>query len=155
MSFKKKVMICALGFLFFSAPVRAHAIFDFGGWVLNTPGLTGYMNALAMPAFPPPGVYSFWYPVGPGCLNGVQEVDILQALGVPQPPILLQFIGQYTFSKGPAIHPGQQIIGKYGFPMVCIANFVSWYYCGLSLCPLVTPLPLFAAPLILYNGSSI
>ncbi len=142
-----------LGLLF---PFSTYAIFDFGGRVTNVPGAPGgIMSAGALPTFPPPGVYSFWYPVGPGCLNGVQEVNQIQALGVPQPPILLQTIGLYTFSKGPATHPGQQILGKYFPAMVCMANFVSWYYCGFSLCPLVTPLPYYFAPLIIFNGSSI
>ena len=114
------------------------------------------MSAFALPAFPPPGVFSFWYPVGPGCRNGVQEVNQIQAVGVPQPPILLQFVGQYTFMMGPAMHPGQQILGKYApIPMVCMANFVSWIYVGFSLVPVVIPLPFFFAPLIIYNGSTI
>jgi len=154
--FKNKLILLIVCFGL-SVPFSAQALFDFGGWVLNTPGAPGsIMSAFAMPTFPPSGVYSFWYPVGPGCTNGVQEVNIRQAVGVPQPPILLQFVGQYTFSKGPARHPGQQVLGKYSpFPMVCITPYVSWIYCGYILCPIVTPLPFFFAPLILYNGSSI
>ncbi|MDO8620211.1 MAG: hypothetical protein Q7R64_02580, partial [bacterium] len=126
---KLLVVVISVGFI---APLFAHALFDFGGRVTNIPGLPGgIMSAGALPVFPPPGVFSFWYPVGPGCLNGVQEVNQLQAAGVPQPPILLQFIGQYTFMMGPALHPGQQILGKYSpVPMVCMANFVSWIYVG-------------------------
>ena len=133
-------------------PFPVYAVFDFGGWVLNTPGAPGsYMSAFAIPA-PIYGVDSFVYPP---CINGVAEVDILQAAGVPQPPILLQAIGYYTFSKGPARHPGQQVLGKYFPVMVCIANFWVWVDCGFSLCPVVIPLPFFLAPLIIFNGSSI
>ncbi len=159
--FKKKSTLFAVCFLFLF-PFTSHAVFDFGGWVTNLPGAPGsIMSAFALPTFPPPMVFSFWYPVpGVGCLNDVQEVNQKQSLGVPQPPILLQFIGQYTFSKGPAMHPGQQILGKYApVPMVCMANFVSWKLvpCGATLCPIpiVTPTAFFAAPLIIFNGSSI
>src|SRR3989344_3308092 len=128
-SFGKKLLIF-LAICLLATPLSASAIFDFGGRVTNFPGLPGgIMSAFALHALPPPGVFSFWYPVGPGCLNGVQEVNQIQAVGVPQPPILLQFVGQYTFMMGPAMHPGQQILGKYApIPMVCMANFVSWIY---------------------------
>src|SRR3989344_5778035 len=115
--FRKKfvtLFLCA-GLL---APMPAHAIFDFGGRVLNVPGVPGsIMSAGAMPTFPPPGVFSFWSP-GPGsaCLNGVDEVNILPIQG---PNILLQFKGAYTFAKGPATHPGQLVLGKYFPAMVC------------------------------------
>ncbi|MDO8620309.1 MAG: hypothetical protein Q7R64_03095 [bacterium] len=154
-SFKKKLIFSVLAFVLV-LPVPAHAVFDFGGWVLNVPGThASEMFLGTSPAFPPEGVYTFWDTLEGICLNGVQEVDILQAGGVPQPPILLQFVGQYTFSKGPASHPGQQVLGKYFPGMVCMMNFVSWVYCGFDLCPVITPLPLFFAPLIIFNGSSI
>ncbi|MDO8564545.1 MAG: hypothetical protein Q7R88_00970 [bacterium] len=154
-SSKKKLILCVISFLL-AVPFSAEALFDFGGWVTNVPGTPGStMSAGALPTFPPSGVYSFWYPVGPGCLNGVQEVNLRPAGGVPSPTVLLQFVGQYTFSNGPASHPGQQILGKYFPAMVCMANYVSWVYCGYVLCPVVTPLPFFFAPLILYNGSSL
>lgn len=141
---KKKLFLLASGFLF-AVPFPASALFDFGGWVLNTPAAGGVMSAAATAGW-----------VYPPCVNGVQEVDLLQALGVPQPPILLQFIGQYTFSKGPALHPGQQILGKYlPAPMPCIAIFLLTVPCGFTVCIIPTPLPFFFAPLILFNGSSI
>lgn len=151
-SFKNKLVVVLICFLF-AVPFPAHALFDFGGWVLNTPGAPGsFMSVFAMP-FPIYGATGFVYPP---CINGVQEVNILQAVGVPQPPILLQFMGSYTFSKGPASHSGQQVLGKYSpFPMVCTANYWTWIYCGFSLCPVVTPLPFFFVPFVLYNGSSI
>lgn len=143
----------ALAVLF---PLPAHAIFDFGGRVLNVPGTHASELFLASsPAFPPPGVDVFWDTLEGTCLNGVQEVDQIQAGGVPQPPILLQFVGQYTFSAGPATHPGQEILGKYFPAMVCMMNFVFWVYCGYTLCPVVIPLPFFFAPLIIFNGSSV
>lgn len=155
-SFKNKLifLILLLGLII---PFPARAIFDFGGWVLNTPSThAGEIFLTSWPSFPPEGVDGFWDSGEGTCLNGVQEVDILQAVGVPQPPILLQFAGQYTFSKGPASHPGQQVLGKYApVPMVCMMTFVFWVYCGLELCPIPTPLPFFFAPLILFNGSSI
>ncbi|OHA21266.1 MAG: hypothetical protein A2849_00530 [Candidatus Taylorbacteria bacterium RIFCSPHIGHO2_01_FULL_51_15] len=139
-----------VGFLGLGLTLLPH----FAGIVLNVPGVPGsIMSAGALPTFPPPGVYSFWYPVGPGCLNGVQEVN-LTPLAVGTPVVMLQGVGAYTFPWGPAMHPGQKIIGKYLPTMVCIAPFVSWVYCGLSLCPVVTPLPFFFAPLIIYNGST-
>lgn len=144
MFFKKKLMSFAivLGLL---APAPAFALFDFGGWVLNTPAAGGIMSAAATAGW-----------VYPPCVNGVQEVDLLQALGVPQPPILLQFIGQYTFAFGPALHPGQRILGKYlPVPMPCIAIFLLVVPCGITVCIIPTPLPFFFAPLILFNGSSI
>lgn len=147
------VLVICMGLAF---PFPTNALFDFGGKVTNVPGVYGsIMSAGAMPVFPPPGVGSFIYP-SPACLNGVQEVNQIQAPGIPQPPVLLQFVGQYTFAKGPAMHPGQLILGKYApVPMVCMALFVFWIYCGYSLCPVTIPLPFFVAPLILYNGSSI
>ncbi len=154
-SFKKKLVVCTLA-LAVVLPFPVHAIFDFGGWVLNVPGTHASAMFLATsPSFPPLGVDTFWDSGAGTCLNGVQEVDILQALGVPQPPILLQFVGQYTFSKGPATHSGQQILGKYFPGMVCMMTFVFWVTCGYTLCPVVIPLPLFFAPLIIFNGSSI
>lgn len=139
-SFKKKLFLLA-GVLLFTVPSSAYAIFDLGGWVLNIPGSGGIMSAAAV---------SGW--IYPPCVNGVNEVDILQAAGVPQPPIFLQFMGHYTFMKGPASHSGQQILGKYSpVPMVCIAIYL--VPCGIAVCP--TPLPFFFAPLIIFNGSSI
>ncbi len=138
-------------------PFATFALGDFGGWVTNIPGAPGStMSAGALPIFPPYGVFSFWYPVpGGGCLNGVQEVNLKSPnKGLPSPPVMLQFVGAYTYSAGPAKFIGQAIIGKYLPAMVCMANYVSWVYCGLSLCPIVTPLPFFAAPLIIWNGSS-
>ena len=155
MSFKNKIV--PLAFLIaLLVPLSALAVFDFGGRVLNVPG-THASEALltTSPVFPPEGVDTFWDSEEGICLNGVEEVDQLQALGVPQPPILLQFVGQYTFAMGPASHPGQLILGKYFPGMVCMMTFVFWVYCGVDLCPVVIPLPLFAAPLIIFNGSSI
>lgn len=154
-SFKKQVvawfLTCAVVF-----PLPVHALFDFGGRVLNVPGTHASEMFLATsPSFPPAGVSTFWDSGSGTCLNGVQEVDQLQAAGVPQPPILLQFAGQYTFAKGPASHPGQLILGKYFPAMVCMMTFVFWIYCGVSPCPIVIPLPLFFAPLIIFNGSSV
>ena len=143
--------------ILFSLPLSAFAIGDFGGVVLNAPGTHGSKTfaARSLPTFPPEGVNAFWDSLGGKCLNGVQEVNIKQAAGVPQPPILLQFVGQYTFMKGPASHPGQLILGKYFPAMVCMMNYVFWVYCGLSLCPVTIPLPFFFAPLIIFNGSSV
>lgn len=154
-SYKKKLaaFIVCLGL---AAPFPTSAIFDFGGWVINVPGThDGEIFLTSFPFFPPEGVDDFWDSEEGTCLNGVQEVDQIQAAGVPQPPILLQFAGQYTFSKGPASHPGQMILGKYLPGMVCMMTFVFWVYCGVSLCPEVIPLPFFFAPLIIFNGSSI
>ena len=155
-SFKKKIVVVTLmlGVVF---PFPVHAIFDFGGRVLNVPGThASEMFLTTFPSFPPEGVDDFWDSGEGTCLNGVQEVDQLPAPGgVPNPPILLQFAGQYTFSKGPASHPGQLILGKYFPAMVCMMTFVFWIYCGVSLCPIVIPLPLFFAPLIIFNGSSV
>ena len=154
-SYKMKVVVLALG-IGLALPFPARAIFDFGGWVINTPGTHyGEIFLTSFPTFPPTGVDTFWDSGEGTCLNGVQEVDQIQAAGVPQPPILLQVAGMYTFSKGPASHPGQQILGKYIPVMVCIMTFVFWVYCGVTLCPVVVPLPFFFAPLIIYNGSSI
>lgn len=137
-SFKKKVVV------FFicsglSVPLSAHAVFDLGGWVLNTPGSGGVMSAAATAGW-----------IYPPCINGVNEINLLQAAGVPQPFILLQFMGAYTFQKGPASRSGQQILGKYFPVMVCIAIYL--VPCGIAVCP--TPLPFFFAPLIIYNGSN-
>ena len=148
------ILFCAI--FLFAFPLSAFAIFDFGGWVTNVPGThASKMFALSSPIFPPAGTAAFWDSLGGKCLNGVQEVNIKQAAGVPQPPILLQFVGQYTFMKGPAAHPGQLILGKYFPAMVCMMNYVFWVYCGLSLCPVTIPLPFFFAPLIIFNGSSV
>lgn len=153
--FKKKLFLLA-GVLLFAVPSSAYAIFDFGGWVLNTPGTHyGEIFVTSFPSFPPEGVNTFWDSEQGVCLNGVEEVDQKQAAGVPQPPILLQVSGLYTFSRGPASHPGQQILGKYIPVMVCMMTYVFWVYCGVSLCPVVIPLPFFFAPLIIFNGSSI
>lgn len=155
LSFRNKVVALALclGFL---APVPASAVFDFGGRVLNVPGThASKMFLTSFPSFPPQGVSGFWDSGSGVCLNGVQEVDQLPAAGVSQPSILLQFVGQYTFAKGPASHPGQLILGKYFPAMVCMMTFVTWVTCGPTLCPVVFPLPFFFAPLIIYNGSSI
>lgn len=155
LSFKSICAACVVSALLV-APLSARAVFDFGGWVLNTPGTHGgIMFAASSPVFPPPGVNTFWDSGQGRCLNGVQEVDQRQALGVPQPPILLQFVGQYTFAKGPATHPGQQILGKYFPAMVCMMSYVFWVTCGPKLCPVTIPLPFFFAPLIIFNGSSI
>ncbi len=152
----KNLLVSVSLLIGFILPAPVFAVFDFGGWVLNVPGThASEVIVSTSPSFPPEGVDVFWDSGAGTCLNGVQEVDILQAAGVPQPPILLQFAGQYTFSKGPASHPGQQILGKYFPGMVCLMNFVFWVYCGVDLCPVVIPLPLFFAPLIIYNGSSI
>ena len=154
MSIKSRFISTAL-ILALLVPLPALAVFDFGGRVLNVPGTHASTVFLTTsPVFPPPGVDMFWDSGAGTCLNGVQEVDQLQALGVPQPPILLQFVGQYTFAAGPASHPGQLILGKYFPGMVCMMTYVFWVYCGFSLCPITTPLPLFAAPLIIFNGSS-
>ncbi|MEK7170052.1 MAG: hypothetical protein AAB767_02070 [Patescibacteria group bacterium] len=154
-SFKKKIVpiiVC----LVLAIPFSAYALFDFGGWVLNVPGTHGSEMFLdSLPSFPPQGYDTFWDSEGGTCLNGVQEVDQKPAKGVPQPSIMLQFVGQYTFSRGPASHPGQQILGKYFPAMVCMMTYVFWYYCGESLCPATIPLPFFFAPLIIFNGSSI
>ncbi|MDO8594657.1 MAG: hypothetical protein Q7R93_04055 [bacterium] len=153
-SYRKKITSLVACFLLVT-PLSVHAIFDFGGRVLNVPGTHASEMFLATsPIFPPVGVDTFWDAGQGTCLNGVQEVDQLQALGVPQPPILLQFVGQYTFAVGPATHPGQQILGKYFPGMVCMMNFVVWLICGFEPCPVVFPLPLFFAPLIIFNGSS-
>lgn len=139
-----------------SVPFVSFAIFDFGGWVLNVPGThASELFLSSSPSFPAEGEDIFWDSGSGICLNGVEEVDQEQAAGVPQPPILLQFVGQYTFSKGPASHPGQQILGKYVPAMVCMMTYVFWIYCGTTLCPVVIPLPFFFAPLIIFNGSSI
>ncbi len=154
-SFKKKFVFSVFAFSLV-APLPAHALFDFGGRVLNVPGTHASELFLASsPAFPPEGVDVFWDSGEGICLNGVEEVDQLPALGVPQPPILLQFVGQYTFAAGPATHPGQLILGKYFPSMVCMMTFVFWVYCGFDLCPVVIPLPFFFAPLIIFNGSSV
>ena len=154
-SFKKKLLILVLCFGL-TVPFSASAVFDFGGWVINTPGThASEMFLASSPVFPPSGTASFWDSGAGICLNGVQEVDQKQAAGVPQPPILLQFVGQYTCSKGTASHPGQQILGKYFPAMVCMMTYVFWVTCGYTLCPVVVPLPFFFAPLIIYNGSSI
>ena len=137
------------------SPLPAFAVFDFGGRVLNVPGTHASEEFLSTsPVFPPEGYDTFWDSEMGICLNGVEEVDQLPAAGEPQPSTLLQFVGQYTFSKGPASHPGQLILGKYFPGMVCMMTYVFWVYCGLDLCPVVIPLPLFVAPLIIYNGSS-
>jgi hypothetical protein len=69
--------------------------------------------------------------------------------------VLLQFVGAYTFTAGPARVPQQAIIGKYLPAMVCMTNYVYWVTCGPgNLCPVVIVLPFFTAPLIIYNGSS-
>ncbi len=121
-------------------PFYAHAALDFGGWVTNQPGGGGIMSARAV---------SGW--IYPPCLNGVQEVDLRSPpKGLKSPPVLLQFVGHYTFSAGPARSAGQTLIGKYLPGMVCIANKL--VPCGPSLCPV--PLPFFFAPLIAFNGSS-
>lgn len=141
------VVLSLIGF-----PFSAFALLDFGGWVRNTPSLGGMMNSRALPVMPPVGVSSFIYPP---CINGVQEVDMQSPPTGPQAPfIMLQFMGAYTFSHGPARSPGQAIIGKYMPGMVCMAIYVTWVYCGFSLCPVIFPLPFFFAPLILWNGSS-
>ncbi len=152
--FKKSIaLLCFLSAA--AAPLSAHAIFDFGGRVTNVPGtLDSIMFASALPVFPPEGYDTFWDSEQGICLNGVEEVDQIQAAGVPQPPILLQFVGAYTFSAGPATHPGQEIMGKYIPAMVCMMTYVFWVTCGPSLCPVVVPLPFFFDPLIIYNGSS-
>ena len=155
LSFKKKLLALVLS-VGFVVPLPASALFDFGGRVINTPGTHASQMFLATsPAFPPTGVNMFWDSGNGICLNGVEEVDQIPAAGVPQPPILLQVKGLYTFQKGPATHPGQLILGKYFPAMVCMMTYVFWIYCGFSLCPIVVPLPLFFAPLIIYNGSSI
>lgn len=143
--------------LLFVMPLSASALLNFGGWVKNIPGtIDSKMFLRALPAFPPAGVYTFWASQGGNCLNGMQEVDILSPTkGLKSPPIMLQFIGAYTYSAGPAKFIGQSVIGKYLPAMVCILNYVSWVYCGVSLCPVITPLPFFAAPLIIWNGSSV
>lgn len=134
------------------APFSAFALFDFGGLVLNVPSAGGAVGHAAQAAASTGGTVVIY----PPCVNGVEEVDQKQALGVPQPPVLMQFVGQYTFLKGPATHPGQQILGKYlPFVMPCIAIFLIPVPCPPAVCIIPTPLPLFFAPLILYNGSSI
>lgn len=153
--FKKKLLLLA-GILLFAVPSSAYAVFDFGGWVLNFPGThEGKIFLTSSPSFPPKGYNTFWDSGQGVCDNGVEEVDQKQAAGVPQPPILLQISGFYTFSRGPARHPGQQILGKYIPVMVCIMTYVFWVPCGYTLCPVIVPLPFFFAPLIIFNGSSI
>ncbi len=146
-----------LAALFLIVPPPVFAFFDFGGWVTNVPGAPGStMSAGALPFFPPYGYDSFWYPIGPGCLNGVQEVNLRSPPeGLQSPPVLLQYIGAYTFMSGPARFPQQSLIGKYLPAMVCMTNYVFWVPCGPgNLCPEVIVLPFFTVPLIIYNGSS-
>ncbi len=126
--------------LVLAVPFSVFAFADFGGWVTNVPSAGGKMKARAT---------SGW--VYPPCLNAVEEVNLKSpTTGKQSPPVLLQFIGNYTYSAGPARLPGQQIIGKYAPAMVCIA--IKYVPCGFTVCPI--PLPLFTAPLILWNGSS-
>ncbi|MEK7207983.1 MAG: hypothetical protein AAB699_00365 [Patescibacteria group bacterium] len=139
------------------APAPALAFLDFGGWVTNVPGAPGsIMSAGALPSFPPYGVDSFWYPVGKGCLNGVEEVNLRSpSTGLQSPPVLLQFIGAYTYQAGSSRFPNQALIGKYIPAMVCMTNYVFWLPCGPGvLCPEVIATPFFTAPLIIFNGSS-
>ncbi len=140
-----------------AAPLSVFALADFGGWVTNVPGTHGgQVFADSSPVFPPEGVFAFWDSLSGRCLNGVQEVDLTSPKeGLQSPPVLLQFIGSYTYSAGPAKLVGQAVIGKYLPAMVCMMNFVVWFECGPSLCPDVNPLPFFAAPLIIWNGSSV
>lgn len=156
MTFKeiRALLFCALLVL----PFPAQALFDIGGWVTNVPGIPGsYMSAGTMPYFPIYGRNGYIYPgMGSACLNGLDEVNQIPAKGESQPTIYLQLKGKYSFAKGPATHPGQQILGKYlPVPMVCMANFVIWVVCGPgNLCPVIFPLPYYAAPLMIFNGSS-
>ena len=154
--FRNKLLSAVCFLLVIATPLQAYAVFDFGGRVVNVPGThASEMFLTSSPTFPPQGFSTFWDSGQGTCLNGVQEVDQIPALGVPQPSILLQFTGQYTFAMGPATHPGQLILGKYIPAMVCMMTFVFWVYCGFNLCPVIVPLPFFFAPLIIFNGSSI
>ena len=154
MSIKSKLIVVAL-LVALTSPVPVFAIFDFGGIVLNVPGThASEMFLTSFPSFPPEGVSTFWDSGQGICLNGVEEVDQLPIGAMAQPPVLLQFVGARTFLYGPAMHPGQYIMGKYFPGMVCLMTYVLWVYCGVDLCPVVFPLPFFFAPLIIFNGST-
>lgn len=135
---RRAFLLCAAFLL--AVPFPALAFLPFGGWVTNVPGAGGIMSTLAASGF-----------IYPPCINGVQEVDVLSPpRGIKSPPVMLQFMGAYTFLFGPARSPGQAIIGRYIPAMVCIAIFLM--PCTIGVCP--TPLPAFFAPLIIFNGSS-
>ena len=155
LSFARRIVACTA--LFLAAPLPVFAFFDFGGWVTNVPGThDSEMFLISLPSFPPYGYDAFWDSAEGTCLNGVQEVDLRSPPeGLQSPPVLLQYIGDYTFPAGPARLLQQSIIGKYLPAMVCTMNFVFWVPCGPgALCPEVIVLPFFTVPLIIYNGSS-
>lgn len=145
--------ISSICVLLFVLPLPAFAIFDFGGWVLNVPTSGGAVGRAAAAASASSGTTVVY----PPCLNGVEEVNVKSPpLGMQSPPALLQFIGAYTFSYGPARLIGQRVLGKYlPTPMPCIATFLILTPCPPAVCVIPTPLPLFFAPLILFNGSSL
>ena len=145
------ILFCAI--FLFAFPLPAFAIFDFGGWVLNVPTAGGAAGKAAVAAAAAKGTTVIY----PPCVNGLEEVNLLSPpLGIKSPPVLFQFKGAYTFSVGPAKFVGQKMLGKYlPTPVPCIAIYMLKIPCPPAVCIIPTPLPLFLAPLILFNGSSL